>query len=225
MVRTFLDRATPHAPEPLAMFVEEADHLGQDAGELPGIDLAATMPHAQRLRTHTKQARDMSDRGRQVRMLAGGLCLVEHPQCALAHLGRVLLVHRGPSLLQEQNEPRADSTLLPSTASLQPSNPIATMTSVSGKMCEARTLLPTRGPCVSLVEILCHPSRAGSVQLISPATGKRTIMGQRSVCPSIMKAGQEDFVVDNPVVEFSYEELRELEARDASAFELVSEAN
>lgn len=40
-----------------------------------------------------------------------------------------------------------------------------------------------------------------------------------------MKAGQEDFVVDNPVVELSYEELRELETWDASAFELVSEAN
>ena len=78
---------------------------------------------------------------------------------------------------------------------------------------------------MSLVEILCHPSRAGSVPLISPATGKRTIMGQRSVCLSIMKAGQEDFVVDNPVVELSYEELRELETWDASAFELVSEAN
>ena len=50
-------------------------------------------------------------------------------------------------------------------------------------------------------------------------------MGQRSVYLSIMKAGQEDFVVDNPVVELSYEELRELETWDASAFELVSEAN
>ena len=51
-------------------------------------------------------------------------------------------------------------------------------------------------------------------------------MGQRSVYLSIMKADQEDFVVDNPVVELSYEELRELETwDDASAFELVSEVN
>ena len=92
-------------------------------------------------------------------------------------------------------------------------------------MREARTL-PARGPCMSLVEILCHPSRAGNVQSISPTTGKRTIMGQRSVYLSNMKADQEEFVVDNPALKLSDEELRELETwDDASAFELVSEVN
>ena len=91
-------------------------------------------------------------------------------------------------------------------------------------MREARTL-PARGPCMSLVEILWHPSRAGNVQSISPTTGKRTIMGQRSVYLSIMKADQEDFVVDNPALKLSDEELKEPEAWDASASELVSEVN
>ncbi|WP_255784447.1 SRPBCC family protein, partial [Mycobacteroides abscessus] len=44
-------------------------------------------------------------------VLTGGLGLIEHPQRALAHLGRVLLVHRVPSLLQERNETQADSTV------------------------------------------------------------------------------------------------------------------
>ena len=47
--------------------------------------------------------------GHQIRVLTGGLGLIEHPQRALAHLGRVLLVHRVPSLLQERNETQADS--------------------------------------------------------------------------------------------------------------------
>jgi len=51
-------------------------------------------------------------------------------------------------------------------------------------------------------------------------------MGQRSVYLSIMKADQEEFVVDNPALKLSDEELRELETwDDASAFELVSEVN
>lgn len=64
------------------------------------------------------------------------------------------------------------------------------------------------------------------MQLISPATGKRTIMGQRSVYLSVMKADQEEFVVDNPALKLSDEELGELETwDDASASELVSEVN
>jgi hypothetical protein len=50
-------------------------------------------------------------------------------------------------------------------------------------------------------------------------------MGQRSVYLSIMKADQEDFVVDNPALKLSDEELKEPEAWDASASELVSEVN
>ncbi|WP_228799441.1 hypothetical protein, partial [Nocardia cyriacigeorgica] len=64
-------------------------------------------------------------------VLTGGLGLIEHPQRALAHLGRVLLVHRVPSLLQERNETQADSILTGSLAMVAPAN-AATPASVCG---------------------------------------------------------------------------------------------
>src|SRR5690606_36405332 len=64
---------------------------------------------------HAEEPRNMPHRGHQIRVLTGGLGLIEHPQRALAHLGRVLLVHRVPSLLQERNETQADSRCGPAT--------------------------------------------------------------------------------------------------------------
>ncbi len=37
------------------------------------------------------------------------LGLIEHPKRTITHLGRVLLIHRFPSLLEERNESQADS--------------------------------------------------------------------------------------------------------------------